>query len=142
MLSSVLSHSTIFFSILNKLLFSIFWEILQRSRPACYFFFSSLERFWFILQAFFAVFLYFLDNVWMKIFRNFYTYMKKKSAKKKKIMKKFIKRIKKVYFKFSFVMIYIIHKILVLLKNQLNFLKDNIFECFLRRIMDFFFWKK
>ena len=31
---------------------------------------------------------------------------------------------------FSFFMICIIHKMLVLLKNNLNYLKDNIFECF------------
>ena len=30
---------------------------------------------------------------------------------------------------FNFVMVYIIHKSLVLLKNRLNYLKDNIFEC-------------
>ena len=33
---------------------------------------------------------------------------------------------------FNFVMIYIIHKILALLKNHLNYLKDNIFECFFK----------
>ena len=38
-------------------------------------------------------------------------------------------------------MIYIIRKILVLLKNHLNFLKDNIFECFLRSKTDFYFFK-
>ena len=43
---------------------------------------------------------------------------------------------------FNFLMIYIIHKILVLLKNHLNFLKDNVFECFLRSIINFFFFKK
>ena len=32
--------------------------------------------------------------------------------------------------KCSFNMIYIIHKILVLIKNHLNYLKDNILECF------------
>ena len=32
---------------------------------------------------------------------------------------------------FNFVMIHIIHKILVLIKNQLNYLRDNIFEYFL-----------
>ena len=42
----------------------------------------------------------------------------------------------------SFVMIYIIHKIIALLKNHLNYLKDNIFECFLRIIIDFYFLKK
>ena len=56
-------------------------------------------------------------------------------------MKKFIKTIENFYFKFSFVVIYIIHKILVLLKNHLNFLKDSVFECFLRSIIDFHFSK-
>ena len=32
---------------------------------------------------------------------------------------------------FNFVMIYIIHKMLVLLKNHLNYLKYSIFECFI-----------
>ena len=31
---------------------------------------------------------------------------------------------------FNFAMIHIIHKILVLIKNQMNYLKDNIFELF------------
>ena len=42
---------------------------------------------------------------------------------------------------FNFVMIYIIHKILVLLKNHLNYFKDSIFECFFKeynRILLFF----
>ena len=33
---------------------------------------------------------------------------------------------------FNLVMVYIIHNILVLLKNDLNYLKDSIFECFLK----------
>ena len=33
---------------------------------------------------------------------------------------------------FNYVMIYIIHKMLVLLKNHLNYLKNNIFECFFK----------
>ena len=33
---------------------------------------------------------------------------------------------------FSLVMIYIIHKMLLLLKNHMNYLKDNIFECFFK----------
>ena len=33
-------------------------------------------------------------------------------------------------------MIYVIHKTLVLIKIHLNYLKDNIFECFLRSIID------
>ena len=39
---------------------------------------------------------------------------------------------------FNFVMIYIIDKVLVVLKNQLNYRKDNIFEGFLKTIIDFF----
>ena len=34
---------------------------------------------------------------------------------------------------FKFVMIRIIRKMLVLLKNHLNYLKDNIFECFFKK---------
>ena len=41
---------------------------------------------------------------------------------------------------FNFVMIYIIHKMLVLPKNKLNYLKDSIFECFLRSIIDFYYF--
>ena len=33
---------------------------------------------------------------------------------------------------FNFAMIYIIHKMLVLIKNNLNYLKDSAFECFLK----------
>ena len=33
---------------------------------------------------------------------------------------------------FNFVMVYVIHKILVLLKIHLNSIKDSIFECFLK----------
>ena len=36
-------------------------------------------------------------------------------------------------FSFTFVMIYKIHKILLLVKNQLNDLKDNIFEFYLKK---------
>ena len=34
---------------------------------------------------------------------------------------------------FNFVMIYVIHKMLVLLKKHLNYLKDSIFECFFKK---------
>ena len=37
----------------------------------------------------------------------------------------------------NIVMIYIIHKILVLIKNNMNYLKYNIFECFSRNIIEF-----
>ena len=42
----------------------------------------------------------------------------------------------------SFAMIYIIHKMLVMLKNHLNYLKDNIFECFLKKYNRHLFFKK
>ena len=34
---------------------------------------------------------------------------------------------------FNFVMIYIIHKILMLLKNRQNYFKDNISKCFFKK---------
>ena len=40
--------------------------------------------------------------------------------------------LKILFLNFNFVMIYIIHKMLVLLKNHLNFLKDTTFECFFK----------
>ena len=46
---------------------------------------------------------------------------------------------------FSFIMMKTIHKILVLIKNQLNYLKDNIFEWFFKeynRLLSFIFLKK
>ena len=42
-------------------------------------------------------------------------------------------------FRAVFAMIYIIHKMLVLLKNYLNCFKDSSFECFLKSIVDFCF---
>ena len=42
---------------------------------------------------------------------------------------------------FNFVMIHITRKMSVLLKNHLNYLEDNIFECFLRSIIDLFLKK-
>ena len=44
---------------------------------------------------------------------------------------------------FNFVMIHIIHKILVLIKNHMNYLKDNIFEFFFKKYNRLFnFFKK
>ena len=67
---------------------------------------------------------------------------------KKKIIKKFMKMdiledLKMSLLNFNFVMIYLIHKMLVLLKNNLNYLKDSIFECFLKSVkyISFFFKK-
>ena len=47
------------------------------------------------------------------------------------------------FLNFNFVMIYIIHKILELLKNHLIYLKDNIFECFFKKYnkLSYFFKK-
>ena len=64
---------------------------------------------------------------------------------KKKIIEKsyqkFITRFKNVTFEFSFAMVYIIHKILVLPKNYLNYLKDNIFKCFFKKYNRLIFLK-
>ena len=43
---------------------------------------------------------------------------------------------------FKFVMVYIIHKMLVLLKNHLNYIKDSIFECFFKEYNRVFFQQK
>ena len=43
---------------------------------------------------------------------------------------------------FNFAMIYIIHKILVLIKNRLNYPKDNIFDFFLKKYNRLLFFKK
>ena len=53
-----------------------------------------------------------------------------------------LKDLKVPLLNFSFVMIYIIHKMLVLLKNHLNYLKDNIFECFFEEYNRLFFFLK
>ena len=66
----------------------------------------------------------------------------------KKIMKKFTKNMDllvdlKMSLNLNFVMICIIHKMLGLTENNLNYLKYSIFKCFLRSIIDFqFFLKK
>ena len=41
--------------------------------------------------------------------------------------------LKKSLLSFSLIIIYTIYKILVLIKNHLNYLKDNIFECFFKK---------
>ena len=43
---------------------------------------------------------------------------------------------------FNFVMIHIIRKMVVLLKNHLNYFKNNVFKCFLRSIINFYISKK
>ena len=52
-----------------------------------------------------------------------------------------MERLKMSVLNFNFVMIYIIHKMSVLIKNNLNYLKDSIFECFFKncnRVLIFF----
>ena len=44
-----------------------------------------------------------------------------------------LKDLKMSLLNFSFIIIYTIHKILVLIKNHLNYLKDNIFECLFKK---------
>ena len=59
---------------------------------------------------------------------------------KKKNYKKFIKKMDSriSLLNSNFTMIYIIHKILVLIKNHLNYLKDNILRSFFLEVFFFF----
>ena len=50
--------------------------------------------------------------------------------------------LKKVLLNFSFIIIYAIHKILVLIKNHLNYFKDNIFKYFFKKYNKILFSKK
>ena len=43
---------------------------------------------------------------------------------------------------FNFAMVYIIHKILVLLKNNLNYLRNNILQCFFKKYNRLLFFLK
>ena len=43
---------------------------------------------------------------------------------------------------FNFAMIYIIHKLLGLIKNLMNDLRDNIFECFFKKYDRLIFFTK
>ena len=50
--------------------------------------------------------------------------------------------LKMLLLNFRFVMIYITCKMLVLLKNHLNFLTDNIFKCFFKKYNKLLSFKK
>ena len=50
--------------------------------------------------------------------------------------------VKILFLNFSFVMIYINHKMSVLLENHLNYLKDSIFECFCKEYVRLLFFPK
>ena len=54
----------------------------------------------------------------------------KKIIKKKFFLNDFLKDLKMSLLSFNFLILYIVHKMLVLLKNRLNYLKNSIFECF------------
>ena len=43
---------------------------------------------------------------------------------------------------FNFVMIYIIHKMLILLEHHANYFKDSIFECFFKQYNRLLFFQK
>ena len=58
------------------------------------------------------------------MFRHFYIHEKNNC---KEILKR-LEDLKMSLSNFNFVMIYIIHKMLALLKNHLNYLKDSIFK--------------
>ena len=53
------------------------------------------------------------------------------------MMKNLLEYLRMPLLNLDFVMIHIIHKILELIKNHLNYLKDNIFVCSLGIIIDF-----
>ena len=53
-----------------------------------------------------------------------------------------LKELKMSLLNFSFVMIYTIHKILILIKSHLNCLKDNIFKCLSKEYNIFFIFVK
>ena len=52
-----------------------------------------------------------------------------------KIIKKIIERFKNDILCFNFVINYIIHKMLILLRNHLNFLDHSIFRCLYKEYM-------
>ena len=53
-----------------------------------------------------------------------------------------LKDLRMSFLNFNFDMIYIIHTILVLIKNHLNYLKDNTFKCFFKKYNKLLFFKK
>ena len=71
-----------------------------------------------------------------------YTKRKKKKRKMKIIINSLLEDLRMSLLYFNFAIIYIIHKILVLLKNHLNISKDNIFECFFQKHNIISFLKK
>ena len=51
-----------------------------------------------------------------------------------------LENLKTLLLNFYFAMIYKTHKMLALLKNYLNYLKDSIFECFFKEYNRIFFF--
>ena len=92
-------YSVVFFSVLNKLFFFIFWEILVMFATILPLFFFFFFRWILICFAsfFLEVFLYFLVNIWLIKFVDI-----------------FIHTHEKIHF-----WIYIIHKVLILIKGNI-----------------------
>ena len=67
--------------------------------------------------------------------------MYEKKLLKKNYKKSLLEDLKMSLLNFSFVMVYIILKMLVLLKNYQNYLKDNIFEFFGKKYNRLLFFK-
>ena len=63
---------------------------------------------------------------------------------KKKLYKKIYKKIdlRISLLSFNFAMIHIIHNILVLIKNHINYLRDNIFKFFFKKYNRLLFFEK
>ena len=53
-----------------------------------------------------------------------------------------LKDLKTAFLTLNFVMIYMIHKMLVFLKNHLNYHNDNIFKCFFKEYNRLLFFEQ
>ena len=102
----IIKPSFSFYNMFCDIEYPVAFHLLRDSSNICnhivvFFSFSSLERFWYLSRAFFVGFLYFLNNICLIHFH-----------KKMDLLKDF-----------NFFMIHIIHKMLAVLKNHVNFLK-------------------
>ena len=119
------NYNEVFFLILkffclyfNQLIFFIFWKIFVLFMTiSLLFFFFFLERLWYLSQAFFVVFLYFLDNISWLFLKHFYIYEKKiiKKIYKINLWKHLLQEFYTLS-NFDFIMTHIIQK------NHLNYL--------------------
>ena len=130
---------------LNMPLFFIFWEIFVTFTTTLPLFFSFFDRKILISFTSFLLWSFFIFLIIFRCstFRHFYIYEKNYKTNLSKNYKKldWLEDLKMSLLHFLFVMIYIIHKMVVLIKNNLNYLSDSIFECFLKecnRLLIFF----